>query len=320
MKILIASVQVPFVRGGAEILAEDLEAALLRAGHQAALVRVPLTSARPESLLDQVLACRLFDLAETPVGEVDRVIGLKFPAYLVPHPNKVLWLLHQHRQAYDLWPQGGLDLVPGGRRLRDSLRRIERDLLAEVRATFAIAANVAHRVERFWGRRAAVLYPPPRLAGRLFSAPAEDYLFFPSRITSTKRHRLVLEALARTSRPVRLVLAGAPDGPRDRDLLVASCGELGLGARVEWLEEVDDERLLDLYARCRAVVFPPHDEDYGYVTLEAMFAGKPVVTCSDSGGPLEFVRAGEHRLEGDVAVVLVVGREDHRATARVEIQ
>ena len=39
------------------------------------------------------------------------------------------------------------------------------------------------------------------------------------------------------------------------------------------------------------VIFPPLDEDYGYVTLEAMLAAKPVITCTDSGGPLEFVGA-----------------------------
>jgi len=41
------------------------------------------------------------------------------------------------------------------------------------------------------------------------------------------------------------------------------------------------------------VVFPPLDEDYGYVTLEAMLSSKPLVTCTDSGGPLEFVDPGE---------------------------
>jgi glycosyltransferase involved in cell wall biosynthesis len=41
------------------------------------------------------------------------------------------------------------------------------------------------------------------------------------------------------------------------------------------------------------VLFPPVDEDYGYITLEAMLARKPVITCTDSGGPLEFVRDRE---------------------------
>src|SRR5688572_31994330 len=43
------------------------------------------------------------------------------------------------------------------------------------------------------------------------------------------------------------------------------------------------------YAHAIAVIYPPTDEDYGYVTLEAMLSSKPVITCADSGGPLEFV-------------------------------
>ena len=49
------------------------------------------------------------------------------------------------------------------------------------------------------------------------------------------------------------------------------------------------EEKLKLYANARAVLFIPRDEDYGYITLEAMAAGKAVITAKDSGGPLEFV-------------------------------
>jgi glycosyltransferase involved in cell wall biosynthesis len=57
-----------------------------------------------------------------------------------------------------------------------------------------------------------------------------------------------------------------------------------------------EAELVDHLARCRAVVFPPADEDYGFVTVEAFSSGKPVITCADSGGPLEFVRHGENGL------------------------
>jgi glycosyltransferase involved in cell wall biosynthesis len=52
--------------------------------------------------------------------------------------------------------------------------------------------------------------------------------------------------------------------------------------------------LISLYAGALGVVYVPFDEDYGYVTLEAFLAMKPVVTASDSGGTLEFVRDGEN--------------------------
>ncbi len=49
-----------------------------------------------------------------------------------------------------------------------------------------------------------------------------------------------------------------------------------------------------MYAGALAVIFPPYDEDFGYVTLEAFLAGKPVVTTTDAGGPTEFVVDGEN--------------------------
>ncbi len=66
----------------------------------------------------------------------------------------------------------------------------------------------------------------------------------------------------------------------------------GVADRVTFLGGVGDEDLLALYAGALAVIYPPFDEDFGYVTLEAFLARKPVVTCTDSGGPNEFVVDG----------------------------
>ena len=57
--------------------------------------------------------------------------------------------------------------------------------------------------------------------------------------------------------------------------------------------------MLDHLARCRAVCFPPLDEDYGFVTVEAFASRKAVITCVDSGGPAELVRDGETGLVCD---------------------
>ena len=69
--------------------------------------------------------------------------------------------------------------------------------------------------------------------------------------------------------------------------------DLGLQDRVRLLGNLSEEQLLAFYAYSLGVFFGPHDEDYGYVTLEAMLARKPVITCTDSGGPLEFVDHGQ---------------------------
>jgi len=65
-----------------------------------------------------------------------------------------------------------------------------------------------------------------------------------------------------------------------------------LNDRVRFAGEVDDDEIVRLYAGALGVIFPPYDEDYGYVTLEAFLSGKPVVTTTDAGGPTEFVVDG----------------------------
>lgn len=299
MRILITTTQVPFIRGGAEAHAEGLRDALRAAGHEAEIVAVPFKWYPPEKILDHLLACRLLDLTEVAGVKVDRVIGLKFPAYLIPHPNKVVWILHQHRSAYELWEHAQLgDLIfePRGREVRAAIERADINLLPEAKALFANSQNVAKRLKQFCNLDAAPLYHPPPNAEKFYTAEAEDYLFYPSRLCVPKRQALVLRALAETRAPVRVVFAGAADDPAFAVKLQTLARELNLENRVQWLGMISEEAKRELYARARGVVYTPVDEDYGYVTLEAMLAAKPVVTCSDAGGVLEFVRDRENGL------------------------
>ena len=89
--------------------------------------------------------------------------------------------------------------------------------------------------------------------------------------------------------PVRLVVAG--DGTQ-RTALEKSVEELSVTDRVEFRGTVSDDKLVELYAGALGVAYAPFDEDYGYVTLEAFLARRPVVTADDSGGTLEFVVDG----------------------------
>ena len=75
-------------------------------------------------------------------------------------------------------------------------------------------------------------------------------------------------------------------------LSLVAVATLGLSDRVHLTGRLDDEGMLDHLARCRAVCFPPLQEDYGFVTVEAFASRKAVVTCHDSGGPAELVRDG----------------------------
>jgi glycosyltransferase involved in cell wall biosynthesis len=295
MRILIATTHVPFIRGGAEAHAEGLRDALIAAGHEAEIVAVPFKWYPPEKILDNMLACRLLDLTEVAGTPVDLFIGLKFPAYLIPHPNKVLWVLHQFRTAYDLWdhPLGDLLYSPNGAQVRDAIREADRTLIPQARAVYANSGNVARRLKEFSGVDAAPLYHPPPHAEKFYTAPAEEYLYFPSRLNLPKRQSLVLAALVHTREPVRVRFTGTADRPQYADELKTLARKMHVRERVEWLGQVTEEEKRRLYAQALGVLYPPLDEDYGYVTLEAMLAAKPVITCADSGGPLEFVRDGE---------------------------
>ena len=291
LRILIATVRVPFVNGGAEVLAEGLRRALMEAGHRAEIVTIPFKWYPAERILDHMLACRLLDLSETCGVPVDRLIGLKFPAYLIPHPRKVIWMIHQHRQAYDLWqhPLSDLHTYANGNDVRAAIHYADTELLPRIRGVFSISRNVTLRLKTYCEVIATPLYHPPQDAGRFYTRPAEGFLYFPSRIDSLKRQDLVLTALAQTRLPVKVYFTGSAQGTAFERKCVTLARKNGCADRVQWLGAVSEEKKRDLYARSLGVLFPPLDEDYGYVTLEGMLAQKPVITCTDSGGPLEFV-------------------------------
>jgi glycosyltransferase involved in cell wall biosynthesis len=106
------------------------------------------------------------------------------------------------------------------------------------------------------------------------------------RLEQVKRVDLAIRALAHVPPPLTLRIVG--HGTHQPALEALAAG-LGLRDRVAFLGEVTDDDIVRLYAGSLGVIFPPYDEDYGYVTLEAFLSGKPVVTTTDAGGPNEFV-------------------------------
>jgi glycosyltransferase involved in cell wall biosynthesis len=219
------------------------------------------------------------------------VIPTKFPSYLVRHHRKVAWVFHQYREAYELrgTEHSPLGEGPEDQRLVETIHSMDQAALGECRALFSNSKNVADRLARFNGLHATPLYPPPQQLGRYRCDSYSGFLLSAGRLDRTKRPELLLRALARARKDVRLKLTG--EGPLRRDLERLTA-ELGIADRVDFLGFVAEAELVALYATCRGVVYAPFDEDFGYVTLEAFLSRKPVVTASDSGGPLEFVEDG----------------------------
>ncbi len=289
-RICVAAPQVPYLRGGAELHTDLLVGALREAGHDIELVTLPYIWTGDESSLEQCLAWRMVDVA-TEIAGIDLVIATKFPSYLIRHPNKVAWIFHQQREVYDLHatPFGRLSAGDGDRGLRQALVELDLRGLGENRALFANSRNTAARVARYCGIEARPLYAPPKLHEVLQPGPYGDYLLYVGRLDRIKRIDLTIRAMAETRGSFTLKIAGK--GPHLEELK-HTVTELGLRRRVEFLGFVSDEDVVELYAGCFAVALTPHDEDYGFTTLEAFFAGKPVVTTDDSGGVLEWVQNG----------------------------
>jgi glycosyltransferase involved in cell wall biosynthesis len=154
---------------------------------------------------------------------------------------------------------------------------------------FVQSRTIQNRLAMWPELRSTVLYPPP--PQRPYRCDGYgDYIFMVSRLTPLKRADLLVTALATGGgRGVRAVIAG--DG-EERASLVKLARDLGVADRVTFTGVLTEADLVEHLARCRAVCFPPVEEDYGFVTAEAFASAKAVVTCRDSGGPAELVENG----------------------------
>jgi glycosyltransferase involved in cell wall biosynthesis len=292
--VLVVTSAPPLVEGGHLVIARALEQALIQAGHRAEIVRTP--SNRFGRQASAYAANWMTDVGRTGSGErVDQVISLRYPSFAVRHPRHVCWLNHTMREYYDLWESFSARLSPRGR-IKESARRIAIRatdtwlLRHNVSRLWAQSATVQARLQEFNRIRAEILHPPP--PARPYRTDGYgDYLFFASRLSPLKRADLVLRALAEPeARRVRCVIGG--DGEQAPELHQLA-RDLGLADRVRFEGHLTEEALVAHLARCRGVIFVPHSEDYGFVTVEAFASGKPVITAKDSGGPVEFVRQGE---------------------------
>jgi len=289
MRIAVCRPQVPFSRGGAEIFTDELVEQLRVRGHEAELVSVPFKWYPGTRVLTQAFLWRLLDLTETDGRPIELVIATKFPSYVVRHPEKRVWLVHQFRQAYELdrTELGQFGESPEERALRRKVQELDRVALGEATRLFATSGNVARRLERSTGLAAEVLpHPPQALDYR--SEPAEGYVLSASRLDRAKRIDLLLEALVAEPALEAVVVSDGPDRARLEDLSRAR----GLNGRVRFEGRVTAERLAELYARCSAVFYAPVDEDFGMGPYESFLSAKPVLTTTDAGGPLDVVHDG----------------------------
>jgi glycosyltransferase involved in cell wall biosynthesis len=292
MKVLIVNNVAPFIWGGAEELAANLQKQLTIFGHDAEILKIPFRWEPAEGVASQMLMVRAFELTN-----VDHVIALKFPAYLIRHPRKTLWLLHQYRQAYDLFDAGQSSISYGsdGDSIRAVIRNADGDAFEESRRIFTNSEVTRGRLKHYNGFNAEVLLPPLNNPELFFGQKSEGYIFAGGRVNSMKRQHLLVEAMQYLPVGIKLVVAGPPDSLGDAQRLLELVEKYDLSDRVKLdLRFMDREVLANYVNGALACAYIPFDEDsLGYVAMEAATAGKPVITASDSGGVLGLVKDGE---------------------------
>ena len=293
--VLICTTQVPFTSGGGESHVEGLRQALIAAGYNAEVSALPFKWYPPTEIMRSALAWRMLDLSEANGRPIDLMIGMKFPAYLAVHPKKVLWVMHQHRSAYNLWgtPFDDLSTYPEGARVRQWIRDCDNRFIADARKVFANSQTVAQRLQQFNNIASEVLCHPPPRADRLRVGETGDYVFYPSRLEPQKRQELLIEAARYLQTPLKIVLAGNSRDPQHYQSLLK---KYDVGDRVSLRGFVSEAEMIELYANALGICYLPFDEDYGYVTLEGMLSGKPVIVPVDGGGATEFISHNEEGL------------------------
>lgn len=297
MRVLIASTYVPFIKGGATKIVDDLHQELTARGFESDRVFIPFSSLWTE-VSRQTVAMRLLDLTESCGNRIDRLITIRYPSYALRHPNKVAWFIHHHREAFDLWdtPYSSIPKTDVGRHYRDLMHQSDNLHLGECRKVFTNSRIVADRLETYNDLSAdGILYPPLPQSHRMRPGPFGDYIFYASRLTGIKRQDLAIRALACTRQRVKLVIAGTGDAPEDIDMLRETAERHGVTDRVQFTGWISEEQKAEWMAGCCGSLYLAFDEDsYGYATLEAFHAHKPVITLRDSGGSLEVIRDGHN--------------------------
>ncbi|MDE1865338.1 MAG: glycosyltransferase family 4 protein [Candidatus Micrarchaeota archaeon] len=174
-----------------------------------------------------------------------------------------------------------------------AVRSIDQRIVKQIPVILANSANIKSRISKYYGRSDA------RVLGggvefRKYSDKGDDrYFFYPSRISPNKRQDYAIEAFKIFSRNVkgyRLIICGPVS--KDKfyyDYYKKILHTASETSKIEIMTDVSEDKLKDLYSRCTAVLYPPINEDYGLVPLEAMASGKPIIAVNE-GGPRETVK------------------------------
>ncbi len=216
----------------------------------------------------------------------DVVISIKFPSYVIRHKNHISLINHRMRRYYDLWPEYKKSLQ-GAKLWGQMLARmlfhvVDSYYLKRVKRIYAQSGVIKHRLARS-GIPSQVLNPPETMRG--LTKGKYQYFLLPGRLYDTgKRVSLAIDAMKQVKGNVKLIITG--DGGDAAALRERARSD----PRIMFTGYISERKLAALYKDALAVIFIPVAEDYGLVAVEAMKCAKPVITCTDSGGPTELIK------------------------------
>lgn len=329
MKIaIVAPSPVPFIRGGAEYLYDGMHEAINKyTHHQCELIKIPVLENNFWNLIDSYYKLYKLDLSyfdmiistKYPSWMVqhknhilymlhplrglydtynDEILGKEIPLtmqsglvkeilHIVEKTNACdvellfnkLFELRQVQNDYS----NKLFEFPGCF-IKKIIHFFDKTALSsdKIQRICTMSTTVKNRIGYFpENADVHVIPPPPKI--QKFHSISYDYLFTASRLDNPKRIDLLIKAMQYVPHDIKLKIAG--EGTEKNKLLLLAKDD----KRIEFLDFVNEEELIDLYANSLAVLFIPYQEDYGFITIESMMSAKPVITTYDSGGPLEFV-------------------------------
>lgn len=329
MKIAVVGPSpIPYTIGGAENLMWGLCNQINQlTEHQAELIKVPTKEHSFWDLIDSYYQFYKLDLSH-----FDMIITSKYPSWMVQHDNSICWMMHTLRGLYDTYhlmnlpetiesSNDAVNKILNYMRINSNPQNLDTffAMLYELRKNESIPKeyfsfpgpfirNIVHYMDSFGLRRqkrhyaisdtvkkrkdyfpdgvsVKTVYPPTVLKD--CAVDKYEYIFMISRLDGPKRIDMLIKAMKHVKSDVKLLIAGT--GPEREKLEALAEGD----ERIHFLGFVRDAEVETYYANCLAVPYFPYDEDYGYITVEAMLHKKPVITTKDSGGPTEFVINGE---------------------------
>ena len=213
------------------------------------------------------------------------------------HNERVLWYCHTPlREVYDLYSFRMSLRKPYYRPIyafgARAVRHIDKQIVNKLEMIVANSNNTKNRIVKYFGRKDAKVLNGGIDYKSYKNGDYDKYFFYPSRISPNKRQKFVIDAFRKFKRGVKgykLIIAGqVSNDPFYYNYYkeVLSLAKTVGGVKI--LTNLDNKRLIELYANCTGVLYPPINEDYGLVPLEAMASYKPVIAINE-GGPKDTI-------------------------------